>query len=70
MKGFKFALTAGKQILALRENNLSLLAELRNAQAELARVEQSVEPLMKEAREVEAGRKAALAEVTLLPAGT
>ena len=66
MKGFKFALAAGKQISTLRENNLSLQAELKNAQVELARVEQSVEPLRKEAREAEAGRKAALAEVTRL----
>ena len=66
MKGFKFALAAGKQISTLRENNLSLQAELRNAQAKLTRVEQNVEPLRKEAREAEAGRKAALAEVTRL----
>ena len=66
MKGFKFALAAGKQISTLRENNLSLQAELKNTHAELALVEQSVEPLMKEAREAEAGRKAALAEVTRL----
>ena len=66
MKGFKFALATGKQISTLWENNLSLLAELRNAQAELAQVEQSVEPLKKEAREAEAGRKAFLAEVTQL----
>ena len=66
LKGFKFALAAGRQISTLRENNLSLQAELKNAQEELARVEQSVEPLRKEAREAEAGRKAALAEVTRL----
>ena len=56
----------GKQISTLRENNLSLQAETRSAQAELTQVEQSMEPMMKEAREAEAGRKAALAEVNRL----
>ena len=53
----------GQQVIALKEANLALQANLEEARNDLARAKENVSSLVQDASESEAGRKAALMEL-------
>ena len=60
MQGFKFALAMERQLLTLREAYIGVQARLEDTQQELIQTQQSVAPLLQEAKDFEEGRQEAL----------